>query len=80
MAPDTEKRTVALGRKPNEAYRTREYLTGTEVARLQAAAKGNRWPHRDATMILVAYRHGFRASELVDLRWGGYIRITHRQR
>ena len=25
--------------------------------------------HRDATMILVAYRHGLRASELVDLRW-----------
>ncbi|MHC2278000.1 integrase [Bradyrhizobium diazoefficiens] len=23
----------------------------------------------DATMILVAYRHGFRASELTDLRW-----------
>ena len=33
------------------------------------AAKGNRWGHRDATMILVAYRHGLRASELVDLRW-----------
>jgi type 1 fimbriae regulatory protein FimB/type 1 fimbriae regulatory protein FimE len=25
--------------------------------------------HRDATMILVAYRHGLRVSELVDLRW-----------
>ena len=25
--------------------------------------------HRDATMILLAYRHRFRASELVDLRW-----------
>jgi integrase len=25
--------------------------------------------HRDATMLLVAYRHGLRASELVDLRW-----------
>ena len=25
--------------------------------------------HRDATMILLAYRHGFRSSELVDLRW-----------
>ena len=33
------------------------------------AAKGNRWGHRDATMVLVAYRHGLRASELVDLRW-----------
>ena len=33
------------------------------------AAKGDRHGHRDATMILVAYRHGLRASELVDLRW-----------
>jgi integrase len=33
------------------------------------AAKGNRWGHRDATMVLVAYRHGLRVSELVDLRW-----------
>jgi type 1 fimbriae regulatory protein FimB/type 1 fimbriae regulatory protein FimE len=33
------------------------------------AARKNRWGHRDATMILVAYRHGLRASELVDLRW-----------
>lgn len=32
-------------------------------------AKANRYGHRDATMILVAYRHGFRASELTDLRW-----------
>jgi site-specific recombinase XerD len=31
--------------------------------------KGNRYGHRDATMILVAYRHGLRVSELVDLRW-----------
>jgi integrase len=40
-----------------------------EVERLMAKAKGNRWGHRDATMILVAYRHGLRVSELVDLRW-----------
>jgi len=33
------------------------------------AAKGNRYGHRDAAMVLVAYRHGLRASELVDLRW-----------
>jgi len=34
--------------------RTREYLTDGEVARLQEAAKANRWGQRDATMILVA--------------------------
>jgi integrase len=49
--------------------RTREYLTDAEVTQLMDAAKGNRYGHRDATMILTAYRHGFRVSELVDLRW-----------
>ena len=34
-----------------------------------AAGKGNRQGHRDATMILVAFRHGLRVAELVDLRW-----------
>jgi Phage integrase family len=29
----------------------------------------NRWGHRDVTAILLAYRHGLRASELVALRW-----------
>ena len=33
------------------------------------AVGGNRYGHRDATTILVAYRHGLRASELSDLRW-----------
>jgi integrase len=56
-------------RRPNAELRTREYLTDAEVARLIDVAKENRYGHRDATMILVAYRHGFRASELVDLRW-----------
>jgi integrase len=32
-------------------------------------AKGNRHGHRDATMVLIAYRHGFRPCELVDLEW-----------
>ena len=69
VTPATVKRTVTPRRLPNAELRTREYLTEAEVERLMAAAKGNRWGHRDATMILVAYRHGLRASELVDLRW-----------
>jgi integrase len=47
----------------------REYLTEREVERLIKAAGENRWGHRDATAILIAYRHGLRASELVALRW-----------
>jgi integrase len=48
--------------------RSREYLTEREVERLIKAAKQNRCGHRDATVILVAYRHGLRASEVVALR------------
>lgn len=66
----TENRTVAMPvRRPNAELRTREYLTDAEVERLTDAAKRNRHGLRDATMILVAYRHGLRAVELVDLRW-----------
>jgi len=42
---------------------------GREVERLIEAAKRNRHGHRDSTMVLVAYRHGFRASEVCDLEW-----------
>lgn len=65
----TVKRTVARGRKPNAHYRTREYLIEREVERLMKAAGNNRNGHRDATMILLAFRHGLRASELCSLRW-----------
>ena len=69
VTPATVNRTVAPRRLPNADLRTREYLTEVEVERLMKAATRNRWGHRDATMVLVAYRHGLRASELVDLRW-----------
>jgi integrase len=69
VTPATLKRTVTPRRQRNGDLRTREYLTEAEVERLMKAATGNRHGHRDATLILVAYRHGLRASELVDLRW-----------
>jgi integrase len=46
-----------------------DFATVPKVDRLLAAARKNRWGLRDATMILLAYRHGLRAAELVDLRW-----------
>ena len=52
--------TVRPRRRPNAELRSREHLTETEVERLVQAAKGNRWGHRDSTMILVAWRHGLR--------------------
>lgn len=69
VSPRTQNRTVTPKRRLNEELRTREYLTNAEIAKLSEVAKANRWGHRDATMILGAYRHGFRASELVNLRW-----------
>ena len=69
VAPTTVNRTVTPRRAKNAALRTREYLTEHEIEALMAAAKRNRWGDRDATMVLVAFRHGLRASELVDLRW-----------
>src|SRR5262245_45642263 len=69
VTPAIVNRTVTPKRPPNADLRTREYLTEAEVERLMNAAKRNRWGHRDVTMVLVAYRHGLRASEVVDLRW-----------
>jgi integrase len=48
----------------------REYLTEREVDELcDAARQRGRYGHRDATMILLAFRHGLRVSELIALRW-----------
>src|SRR3974377_1681534 len=62
-APMAVNVTVARSARP------REYLTEREIEKLIKAAGENRWGHRDATAILIAYRHGLRASELVALRW-----------
>lgn len=58
-------------RKPRNAdRRSREYLTPAEVERLiKAAEEEGRHGHRDATMLLIAYRHALRVSELCSLRW-----------
>jgi hypothetical protein len=58
VTPATVKRTVTPRRLANAKLRTREYLTQGEVERLMAAAKDNRYGHRDATMALVAYPCG----------------------
>jgi integrase len=70
----------------NPTVRTREYLTQREIDKLMDAARsGSRYGHRDATMILIAYRHGLRASELCDLQWSqvdfnaGTLRVRRRK-
>jgi len=58
------KRVANLDRRP------REHLSPHEVDSLiESARKVGRHKHRDGTMILVAYRHGLRVSELIALRW-----------
>ena len=65
-ASSTVNGTVAPPRRRRNAeVRAREYLTEAEVNRLIATAGNNRHGHRDATMVLIAYRHGFRVAELV---------------
>lgn len=64
-----EKRTVSPRRAKNTDLRTREYLTEHEIEALRSTVRRNRHGHRDATMLLLAFRHGLRPSELVDLRW-----------
>ena len=69
VRPDAVNRAVAPTRLANSEYRSREHLTPSEVEKLIEAAKTNRHGHRDATMLLVAFRHGLRASELCGLEW-----------
>ncbi len=71
---------------PNRHRRSREHLTESEVEELMRATKvRGRYGHRDATMILLAYRHGLRVSELVALRWDqvdlsqGLVHVTRRK-
>lgn len=68
-SPTIENRKVPI-RRPNAAYRSREYLAEREVeALMEAASSVGRHTARDAALILIAYRHGLRVSELVSLRW-----------
>ena len=70
VRPSIDNGKVPPLRRPNKDLRSREYLTANEVDRLMVAARSvGRHGHRDSTLILVAFRHGLRVSELVALRW-----------
>jgi integrase len=79
VAPSNENRQVASNqvisvrvmptRQPNADLRSREYLTPAEIEKLLKAAKAGRWSLRDATLVMVAYRHGLRAKEAAGLEW-----------
>ena len=69
VVPTPVNGTVPPRRKPNSKTRDREHLTEAEVERLMKAAGENRYGHRDATMILIAFRHGLRPVEVCNLKW-----------
>ena len=66
--PTNETGTVP-NRKANDSLRTRSYLTEAEIEALRKMARQGRQGHRDQLMVLLAYRHGLRISELCDLQW-----------
>ena len=68
VTPSNENRSVPV-RSANAELRTREYLTEAEVEKLMKEARQGRYGHRDATVILIAFRHGLRAVEICDLEW-----------
>ena len=81
--PNTQNGKVPPRRKKNSDVRRREFLTPEEVDQLMTAAGSTgRHRHRDRTLILLAYRHGLRVSELVSLRWDqldlrqGHLHVT----
>lgn len=65
----TPKTDQLLRRKSYKEIRPREYLLPAEVERLIQTARGNRWGTRDATLIMLSYRHGLRVGETVALMW-----------
>jgi integrase len=68
VTPRNINRSVPI-RPANAELRSREYLTPAEVEKLMKEARLGRYGHRDATLILIAFRHGLRASEICDLEW-----------
>ena len=73
IVPSVENGTVRKpmpNRKVNDRLRGRQHLSEAEVVLLEKAARAtNRWGHRDATMIMTAFRHGLRVVELVEMTW-----------
>jgi type 1 fimbriae regulatory protein FimB/type 1 fimbriae regulatory protein FimE len=75
-----------VGRPKNAELRTREHLTPTEVEALAASVKKRGvYGSRDALVIRMAARHGFRVSEICALRWdqidlaGGLLHVTRKK-
>lgn len=61
-------------RLKNEEYRSREYLTESEVQILiELAESGRKHKERNSLIILMLFRHGLRISELCNLKWNNIM-------
>lgn len=70
QTPKKAKLNNPPARKANVKARTREYLSSSEIEAMRKAARSvGRYGHRDDTLILMMFRHGLRAGEVVALRW-----------
>ena len=74
VTPSTDFGAVPNPAKPQPPRKrpygkARQHLTTVEVERLIKAAADNRHAHRDATMILITFRHGLRTVEVTQLKW-----------
>lgn len=66
----TETLKVPNSRRLNDEARGRRHLLKEEVLTIcETIKKGSRYPDRDECMVLMAFHHGLRVSELVSLRW-----------
>jgi len=54
---------------PQSRNRVKDYLTDHEMQQLLKAASQGRHGIRDYAMVLLAYHHGLRVSELTDMPW-----------
>jgi integrase len=67
--PATEVQRVGRNSDADYGRDGHKYLTPEQLEALIKAARTNRHGLRDALMISLAWHHGFRASELINLRW-----------
>jgi site-specific recombinase XerD len=65
-------RKITPSRQANSAVRMRDHVSPDEIERLIAAARqvsAGGWAERNALLIMMAYPHDLRASEIAGLPW-----------
>ncbi len=73
-AKSTVLRKVGNSRAKNDQLRGRRHLIKLEIDCIcKTIRKHSRYADRDELMVLTAFHHGFRASELVNLKWQDVI-------